>query len=821
VRGDRSILQRIGQPRSFAARYAIALAAVAAGLVIRLALDSWIPHSLPFAFHFLAVLLAASAGGLGPGIFAMALSAPLTWALFVKHSIRPELTALPSPADWPDANQLAAIFQNSLPADTSDFVNLFVFLFLSILIFMSAAALRAAVVRQHRSERELQRSERRFRALADTMPHLVWSADADGKLDYCNQGFLDFTGQSAVNDEWKKLLHPDDERRTRAVWRRARETAEPYEIEYRFRNTSGRYRWLLCRAVPVKNADGKVERWFGSSTDISDIIAAREALARGKQEQERLVAARTAELKEINARLRAEIYERTRAEEALRQAHKMEALGQLTGGVAHDFNNLLTVVIGNVEGIQRRLGAKGDAAIRGFTDAAMQGARRAAILTQRLLAFARGQPLEPKATDINKLLSGMSELFARTLGEQIALKTVFARGLWSTAVDPNQLESVLLNLAANSRDAMTSGGTFTIETANAPLNDRPDHSTQPDVAAGDYVVVSVSDTGIGMSKETLSRVFEPFFTTKPLGQGTGLGLSQLYGFVKQSGGHVSIDSEAGKGTTVCIYLPRLVDELATALPLAQGEVPEAGAKDMVLAVEDDEDVRRYAVGMLRELGYRVVEAADGAAALRLLESNPDVRFLFTDVGLPGGYNGRELADEALKRRPYLKVLFTTGYGRDGIIHEGRLDPGVQLITKPFTFGEFAEKIRKVFDMSGKGTILLVEDEALIAAVTGETLRDLGFKVEEAATAKQAFALAEVQRDKLSAAIIDINLPDGKGDELARRLRGLKPGLPIVIATGAVDKALAAELKRDAPLALLPKPYDSDGLRRSLKTLGLG
>jgi len=240
----------------------------------------------------------------------------------------------------------------------------------------------------------------------------------------------------------------------------------------------------------------------------------------------------------------------------------------------------------------------------------------------------------------------------------------------------------------------------------------------------------------------------------------------------------------------------------------------------VLAVEDDEDVRRYAVGILRELGYNVVEAGDGAAALRLLESHPEIRFLFTDVGLPGGYNGRELAEEAIKRRPYLKVLYTTGYGRDGIIHEGRLDPGVQLITKPFTFKEFAEKIQKVFEMTGKGTILLVEDEALIAAVTAETLRDLGFKVEEAGTVAAALAFAEGQSDKLAAAILDINLPDGKGDDLAKKLRALKPDLPIVIATGAGDKTLAGDLKKGAPLALLSKPYDSEGLRKSLATVGV-
>ncbi len=539
MRGEISLLRRIGRPRSFTARYGIALLAVLVAAAIRIALDIWIPNSLPFAFHFLAVLSAAAVGGFGPGVLATILSAPLTWALFVKHSLHLNFDHIPTHADLPAAADLAAVIRNSMPVDVSDAVNLVVFLLLSILVFVSAAALRAAIVRQGVSERELQKSERRFRAVADAMPHLVWSAGANGKLDYCNQGFFDFTGLAEVNEDWKELLHPDDRKRTRAAWKQARERAEPYEIEYRFRDKNGRYHWLLCRAVPVKNSDGKVERWFGSSTDISDIVAAREALARGKEQQERIVAARTAELNEINARLRAEIHERARAEEALRQAHKMEALGQLTGGVAHDFNNLLTVVIGNVEAIQRRLRTNGDAAIRSYSDFAMQGAKRAAVLTQRLLAFARGQPLEPKATDINKLLSGMSELFARTLGEKISLKTVFARGLWPTAVDPNQLESVLLNLAANARDAISGGGTLTIETANALLNALPDFSPHPDVVPGDYVLVSVSDTGTGMSKQTLARVFEPFFTTKPLGQGTGLGLSQLYGFVKQSGGHVN------------------------------------------------------------------------------------------------------------------------------------------------------------------------------------------------------------------------------------------------------------------------------------------
>jgi CheY-like chemotaxis protein len=323
-----------------------------------------------------------------------------------------------------------------------------------------------------------------------------------------------------------------------------------------------------------------------------------------------------------------------------------------------------------------------------------------------------------------------------------------------------------------------------------------------------------------MSKETLARVFEPFFTTKPVGQGTGLGLSQLYGFIKQSGGHVNIDSVYGEGTTVKLYLPRSVDDNSALVPKLNELAPEIPKQETVLVVEDDEDVRRYAVSMLRELGYNVVEAGDGAAALRLLESHPDIRFLFSDVGLPGEYNGRELAEEAVRRRPYLKVLFTTGYGLDGIIHEGRLDPGVQLITKPFTFDEFSEKIRKVFDMPDKEKILLVEDEALISMVTSEALRDFGFTVEEASNAAGALSLMQADIASFAAAIIDIGLPDRKGDELAADLVTLRADLPIIIASGQGEKALDGKLKKAKRLTFLNKPYDSEGLRKSLAEVGV-
>lgn len=818
---DITLLQWVGRPRSFVVRYGIALLAALLATALRLALDSAVPAAVPFAFYFLAVLLATVTGGVGPGIFAIILSSAASWILFVTRSFNItfdrnfRFESLPTFPDF-----VAAIGNPSFISPTA-LVNLAIFIVTSLLLLSAAAALRTAIMRRRDSERELRDSERRFRIVTDAMPQLVWSARPDGTYDYFNQRCIEFAGgpPDEGGGSWKKLLHPDDYQRTKETWEHALKTGGRYEVEYRFQGADGQYHWFLGRAVPIRDAQGKIERWFGSSTDISDIVEARDTLARAKEKQERIVAERTAELGEANARLRGEMLERARAEEQLRHAHKMEALGQLTGGVAHDFNNLLTVVIGNIESIQRRLGSSGDSIIRDYAGFAMQGARRAAALTQRLLAFARGQPLEPQTADVNKVLSGMSELFVRTLGERVTIETVFADGLWSTEVDPNQFESILLNLAANSRDAMPEGGTLTIETANVTL-DKDFTAAHSDIVPGEYIQLSVSDTGVGMSKETLARVFEPFFTTKPVGQGTGLGLSQLYGFIKQSGGHVNIDSVYGEGTTVKLYLPRSVDDNSALVPKLNELAPEIPKQETVLVVEDDEDVRRYAVSMLRELGYNVVEAGDGAAALRLLESHPDIRFLFSDVGLPGEYNGRELAEEAVRRRPYLKVLFTTGYGLDGIIHEGRLDPGVQLITKPFTFDEFSEKIRKVFDMPDKEKILLVEDEALISMVTSEALRDFGFTVEEASNAAGALSLMQADIASFAAAIIDIGLPDRKGDELAADLVTLRADLPIIIASGQGEKALDGKLKKAKRLTFLNKPYDSEGLRKSLAEVGV-
>jgi len=470
-------------------------------------------------------------------------------------------------------------------------------------------------------------------------------------------------------------------------------------------------------AVPVVARDGKVlgGLFFGHSsigifTERSERgltgLAAEAAVAMDNvylaQAARKEIAQRSRAqeaLRDLNANLEREIAERTaqlRAnEEALRQAQKMEAVGQLTGGVAHDFNNILQVIVGNLEVI-RRLVPSDAGRIQRSAEQALNGARQASSLTQRLLAFSRRQPLDPKPLDVNSLMSGISELLNRSLGETISVETVRGAGLWKIETDANALESAILNLAVNARDAMPQGGRLTIETMNAYVDEKY-AAAHAEVVPGQYVLISVSDTGIGMDSETIRRAFEPFFTTKPVGQGTGLGLSQVYGFVKQSGGHVKIYSELGQGTTVKIYLPRLqrtVDEHDAHSPIP---APEASEHETILVVEDDDNVRTYSVEALRDLGYHVIEVPDGPSAIRLLETNTPVDLLFTDVVLPGGMTGAQVAAQARELRAGLKVLFTTGYARNAIFHHGRLDKGVQLITKPFSFSDLAAKVRDVLD----------------------------------------------------------------------------------------------------------------------------
>jgi signal transduction histidine kinase len=421
---------------------------------------------------------------------------------------------------------------------------------------------------------------------------------------------------------------------------------------------------------------------------------------------EQRVDERTRALEDSNRQLRSEMQRREEAEEALRHAQKIEALGQLTGGIAHDFNNTVHVILGNLGIVERQLrndGSPASSRLHARIQTAMRAGERAAVSTRQLLAFGRRQPLMPQPIDINKLISGMDDLLQRTLGEAVEVEIVLGARLWQALLDPNELESAVINLAVNARDAMPSGGKLTIETANTYL-DAAYAATEEGVKPGQYVIIAVSDNGMGMSRDVASKAFDPFFTTKDIGEGSGLGLSQVFGFIKQSGGHAKIYSEPGEGTTVKLYLPRL---LSSAKPEAEAEAPVAevrprpGTGEVVLVVEDDPDVRDFASDALRELGYAVIEAADGAEALRAIEGRPGIKLLFTDVGLPGGVNGRQLAEEAQRRRPDLKVLYTTGYARNAIVHQGRLDPGVELLVKPFTYAELAARIR---DVLGSGKI---------------------------------------------------------------------------------------------------------------------
>jgi CheY-like chemotaxis protein len=498
----------------------------------------------------------------------------------------------------------------------------------------------------------------------------------------------------------------------------------------------------------------------------------------------------------------------------------MEAIGQLTGGLAHDFNNMLAVVIGSVNLAKRRLGAGHDDAVR-YLDSALEGAEHAATLTHRLLAFSRRQPLAPEPLDPNKMVSGMAEMLRRTLGEQVQLEAVFAGGLWRAYVDPSQLETTILNLALNARDAMPEGGKLTIETSNAYL-DEEYAAREVGIPSGQYVLVAVTDTGAGMSREVIERAFDPFFTTKPPGRGTGLGLSQVYGFVRQSGGHVRIYSEPGRGTTIKIYLPRHhgPQEASEAAPPHPRATPRGDRRETILVVEDDARVRSLTADTLTELGYSVLEAESAAAALRQLEMNAHIDLLFTDVVMPDT-DGRRLADEARKRRPQLDVLFTTGYTRNAVVHNGVLDPGVELIVKPYSIDRLARKVRDLLDRRGSGAeaqgasgvkILIVDDDNAVGESMAELLRLDRHEVRVAVDGDEALAVA--QSFAPDVALLDLGLPGMDGYETARRLRALPEGRRILLiaSTGSGGESVRVRCEAAGFDHHLVKPTDFDALK---------
>ncbi|WP_166038076.1 PAS domain S-box protein [Sphingosinicella sp. YJ22] len=553
------------------------------------------------------------------------------------------------------------------------------------------------------AEDALQASEARLRLATEAASVGVWDFNPrSGELswDAGTRAAFGLSPDAPVDyDRFVAAIHPDDRAATDAAVKRALDPDGPggYDVEYRTIGVEdGVERWITARGRAVFE-NGEAVRFIGTVIDISARKAAEAALAREIVERRRTQEA----LADLNAsleqRIADAIAERERMQEALRQSQKMEAVGQLTGGIAHDFNNLLTVITGNLELAQRQLAGSGNARLERNIANALTGSERAAVLTQRLLAFSRRQPLAPKPIDPNKLVTGMSDLLHRSLGETIAVETVLGAGVWRIEIDPNQLENAILNLAVNARDAMPDGGKLTIETANTHL-DRAYVAENSEVLPGQYVAICVTDTGTGMDEETIARAYEPFFTTKEVGKGTGLGLSMVYGFVKQSGGHVKIYSEPGEGTCVKIYLPRLAGDVREDEEKDAAPVPGGDGRETILVCEDDEDVRAYTVEVLRELGYRVLEAVDGPAALRRLEQRDgEIDLLFTDIVLPSGMNGEVLAQQARAMRPDLKVLFTTGYARNAMMHQGRLDPGVELITKPFAYAELAARVRDMLD----------------------------------------------------------------------------------------------------------------------------
>ena len=513
------------------------------------------------------------------------------------------------------------------------------------------------VTERNNAERALRQSERQMRLIADSLPVLICYLDQDGCIRFANRTFSEWyrcDDRNIIGDPFDSLLTPE----MRDVLKPHMTTAQmgdDLNFEATLTYPDGKTREVETTCLPLRRDDGDVEGFVVMATDAT---------------------------------------ERKATEAQLQQAQKMEAVGQLTGGLAHDFNNLLAVVLGNLQLLERSI-KDDDKAVR-RSRAALDATERGAELTKRLLAFSRRQTLEPKTIDVNDLVTDMNTLLRRTLGETVELNMACADDLWLTKADPNQVETAVLNLAINARDAMPDGGKLTVETANECL-DETYVAQFSDVDAGDYVMIAVSDTGTGIPKDLVAKVFQPFFTTKDVGKGSGLGLSMVYGFVKQSGGHVRIYSEEGHGTSVKIYLPREASDSVDVEKTDKTEQPIKGGDETILVVEDDPAVRQMAVSLLEDLGYRVLEAENGADALATLQRHESIDLMFSDIIMPGGMNGAELAIQARDRHPGLRVLHTSGYAEAAVTRDGKIGSTNELLSKPYRKEELARKVRRVLD----------------------------------------------------------------------------------------------------------------------------
>jgi len=541
---------------------------------------------------------------------------------------------------------------------------------------------------EQRRQLHTEQLAQQFQQLAESIPHLVWISDVQGRDLYFNPQWETFSGLSTeqlVNNGWHALIAEDA--REHIVAERAQAIADErgWEATFQMQTASDGLHWCLCRALPIRNFDGEVIRWFSTCTDVDAMQNRSSGFEQDAVALRSLNASQEVALGQSHQDLRDERHTRESAEQQVRQLQKMEAVGQLTGGIAHDFNNMLTVIMGGLNMLQARL-RRGDTQVDRYADLALEGTTRAAELTHRLLAFARRQTLDPRPVDVNDLILSLEELFQRTLGERISLRSSLALQLPPARTDTNQLENALLNLVINARDAMPEGGQLTLETA---LDHLTDLAAEHDLPPGDYVRLTIADTGSGMPAEVVDRAFDPFFTTKPIGQGTGLGLSMLYGFIKQSGGHVTLESELGSGTRVSLWLPCAQPERPAASATPQAAIAQSRGERLLL-VEDDVSVRLLLREMLTELGYRVRTAASASAALTLVDGDLPCDLLITDLGLPD-LDGAELAGRLRERWPELPVLFVSG-------HAERPTPnGEPSLAKPFQIDALARLLRQLLD----------------------------------------------------------------------------------------------------------------------------